>query len=144
MATDSELTRVRKSMRREDRETILEDYRAVFDKLSIRWGLIFVDDQIVIPIDLRRRQLNIRHFSHSGITKMTSEAEKFWWPAMKQDSQNKVKDCTACLVSGKSFNYQLLKKHYGKGEKLPKPGQKNKSILPENYTTKIYTANHEY
>ena len=53
-ATDPELTRVRNSMRREDRETIPDSYRTVFDKLSIRWGLVFVDDQIVIRINLRR------------------------------------------------------------------------------------------
>ena len=65
-AIDPELTRVRNSMR----------------KLSTRRGLIFVDDQIVILIDLRRRLLDILHFSHSGITKMTSEAKIFWWPNM--------------------------------------------------------------
>ena len=53
-AIDPQLTRVRSIMRREDRETIPLGYRTVFDKLSIRWGLVFVDDQIVIPIDLRR------------------------------------------------------------------------------------------
>ena len=80
---DPELTRVRNSMRREDRETFPDGYRAVFDKLSIRRGLVFVDDQIVISIDLRRRLLDILHFGHSGITKMTSEAKIFWWPEIK-------------------------------------------------------------
>ena len=37
-AIDPELTRVRNSMRREDRETIPDSYRTVFDKLSSRWG----------------------------------------------------------------------------------------------------------
>ena len=32
-----ELTRVRNSMRREDREKIPDGYQTVFDKLSIRW-----------------------------------------------------------------------------------------------------------
>ena len=72
-AIDPELTRVRTSMRREDRKTIPDGYRTVFDKLSIRWGLIFVDDQIIIPIDLGRRLLDILLFGHSGITKMTTE-----------------------------------------------------------------------
>ena len=98
-AIDPELTRVRNSMRREDRETIPDGYRTVFDKLSIRWGLVFVDDQIVVPIDLRRRLLVIFHFGHSGITKMISEARTFWWPEKKQDIENKVKYCTACLAS---------------------------------------------
>ena len=122
-AIDLELTRVRNSMRREDRETIPDCYRTVFDKISIRWGLIFVDDQIVIPIDLRRRLLDILHFGHSGFTKMTTEAKIFWWPNKKQDIETKVKDCTACLASGKNLNYQLPKKHYGKLEKLSEPGQ---------------------
>ena len=122
-AIDPELTRVRNSMRREDRETIPDGYRTVFDKLSIRWGLVFVDDQIVVPIDLRRKLLDIIHFGHSGITKMNAEAKIFWWPGMKQDIENKVKDCTACLASGKNLNYQLPKKHYGKLEKLTEPVQ---------------------
>ena len=107
-AIDPELTRVRNSMRREDREAIPDGYRTVLDKLSIRWGLILIDDQIVLPIDLRRRLLDILHFGHSGITKMTIEAKI--WPNKKQDIETKVKDCTACLASGKGLNYQLPKK----------------------------------
>ena len=84
-AIDPELTRVRTSMRREDRETIPDGYRTVFDKLSIRWGRVFVDDQIVVPIDLRRRLLDILHFGHSRITKKTSEAKIFWWPNKKKN-----------------------------------------------------------
>ena len=53
-AIDRELTRVRTSMRREDRETAPDGYKPVFEMLSIRWGFVFVDDQIVVPIDLRR------------------------------------------------------------------------------------------
>ena len=122
-AIDPELTRVRNSMRREDRETIPDGYRTVFDKLSTRWGLVFVDNQIVVPIDLRRKLLDIIHRGHSGITKMNAEVKIFWWPGMKQDIENKVKDCTACLASGKNLNYQLPKKHYGKSKKLTEPGQ---------------------
>ena len=94
-AIDPELIRVKNSLRREDRETIPEGYSAVFDKLSIRWGLLFVDDHIVIPIDLRRRLLDILHFGHSGITKMTSEAKVFWWSGMT----SKTKSRTAPLFS---------------------------------------------
>ena len=54
---------------------------------------------------------------------MTSESTIFSWPEMKQDIENKVKDCTACLASGKSLKYQLPKKYYGKLEKLFELGQ---------------------
>ena len=110
-------------MRRDDRENAPDGYMPVFEKLSIRWGLVFVDDQIVTPIDLRRRLLDILHFGHSGITKMETKAKIFWWPEKKNDIETKVKDCTVCLTSGKSLKYQLPQKHYVKLEKLTEPGQ---------------------
>ena len=110
-AIDPELIRVRTNMRREDRETIrtgiFEGYRTVFDKLSIRWGLIFVDDQIVVPIDLRHRLLEIVHFDHSGITKMMSEAKIFWWPDMKKDIEyNKTVQHASHQVKTLNSNYR--------------------------------------
>ena len=54
---------------------------------------------------------------------MTSEAKIFWWPQMKQDIENKVKDCTACFASGKNLKHESPKKYYGKLEKLNEPGQ---------------------
>ena len=69
-AIDPELSPVRNSMRREAQEKIPDGYQTVVDKLSKRWGLVFVDNQIVVSIDLRRRLLDIIHFGHSGITKM--------------------------------------------------------------------------
>ena len=136
-AIDTVLTRVRTSMRREDQETIPDGYRNTFDKISIRWGLIFVDDQIVIPIDLRRKLLDILHFGHSGITKMMSEARIFWWPGMKQDIENKVKDCTACFASGENLKYQLQKKFYGKLENQTEPGQE----LQIDFTGELHNKN---
>ena len=133
-AIDPELTRVRSSMRREDRETAPEGYKPVFEKLSIRWGLLFVDDQIVVPIDLRRRLFDILHFGHSGKTKMETEAKIFWWPEKKNDIETKLKDCTACLASGKSWKYQLPKKYYGKLEQLTEPGQEVQS----DFTGKLH------
>ena len=136
-AIDPEQTRVRNSMRRGDKETIPEGYRAIFDKLAIRWGLIFVEDQIVISIDLRCRLLGILHFGHSGIPEMTSEANIFWCPDIKQDIENKAEDCTACLASDESLKYQLFKKYYGKLEKLNEPGQE----IQIDFTGKLHNNN---
>ena len=122
-AIDPKLTRVRASTRREDRDTTPDGYRTVFDKLSIRWGLVFMDDQIVVPVDLRRRLLDILHFGHASTTKMTAEAKIFWWPDINRDIENKVKDCIACLASGKNLKFQLPNNHYGKLKKLIEPGQ---------------------
>ena len=133
-AIDPEMTRVRASMRREEKDTAPEGYRPVFDKLSIRWGLVFVDDQIAVPIDLRRKLIEILHFGHSGTTKMLSDAKIFWWPEMRKDIEQKVKDCTACLATGKNLKYQIPKNQYGKLEKLSEPGQE----LQIDFTGKLH------
>ena len=98
-AIDREMTRVRASMRREEKDTAPKGYRQVFDKLSIRWGLVFVDDQIAVPIDLRRKLIEILHFGLSETTKMISDGKIFWWPEMRKNIEQKVKDCTACLAT---------------------------------------------
>ena len=119
-----------------EKETAPEGYKPVFEKLFIRWGLLFVDDQIVVPMDLRRRLLDILHFGHSGTTKIETEAKIFWWPGKKNDIETKVEDCTACLASGKSLKYQLPKKYYGKLEKLTEAGQEIQIDLTGNLHNK--------
>ena len=96
-------------MKREGRDTAPVGYRPVFDKLSIRWGLVFLDEQIAVRIDLRRKLFGILHFGHSGTTKMLSEAKNVWWPEMRKDIEQKIKDCTACLATGKNLEYQIPK-----------------------------------
>ena len=133
-AIDPEMTRVRASMRREEKDTASEGYRPGFDKLSIRWGLVFVDDQIAVPIDLRRKLIEILHFGHSGTTKMLSDAKIFWWPEMRKDIEQKIKDCTACLATGKYLKYQIPKNQNRKLEKLSEPGQE----LQIDFTGKLH------
>ena len=40
--------------------------------------------------DLRKRLLDILHFGHTGMTKMTAEAKIFWWPEIKRDIEKKM------------------------------------------------------
>ena len=100
-------------MRRDDKDPDPMGYKPVFENLSIRWGLIFVDDQIAIPYDLRKILLDILHFAHSRITNVTEEAKIFWWPGLRKEIEQKVKDCTAWLAKSKNLNYQIPKNKYG-------------------------------
>ena len=93
-----------------------------------------MDDQIVVPVDLQRRLLDILHFGHTGLTKMTAEDKIFWWPNITRDIENKVKDYTACLASGKNLKYQLPNSHYGKLKTLTEPGQE----IQIDYTGKLH------
>ena len=136
-AIDPEMTRVRASMRREEKNTAPEGYRPVFDKLSIRWGLVFVDDQIAVPINLRRKLIEILHSGHSETTKMSSDAKMFWWPEMRKDIEQRVKDCTTWLATGKNLKYQIPKNQYGKLERLSEPGQE----IQIDFTGKLHNKN---
>ena len=51
--------------------------------------------------------------------------------------ENKVKDCTACLASGKSLKYQLLKTHCGKLRTLTELGQE----IQIDFTGKLHDKN---
>ena len=124
-------------MRREERDTAPEGYRPVFEKLSIRWGLVFVDDQIAVHINLRRKLFESLPFGHSHTTKMLSEAKIFWWLELRKDIEQKVKDCTACLATGKNLKNQILKNQYRKFGKLSEPGQE----LQIDFTGKLHYKN---
>ena len=54
---------------------------------------------------------------------MLSDAKIFWWPEMRKHIEQRVKDCTACLATGKYLKYQISKNQYGNLEKLYEPGQ---------------------
>ena len=58
---------------------------------------------------------------------------------MKQDIENRVKDGTACLASGKNLKYQLPKKHYyrKRTRKLSEPGQE----IQIDFTGKLHNKN---
>ena len=87
-------------------DQIPQNYRTVAKKLTHRWGIILVDDRIVIPKSLRYAALNALHFGHPGINKMYNDAAIFWWPNMREDIEKKSKTCSACLNAGKNLKFQ--------------------------------------
>ena len=77
-------------MRRKERDTAQEGNTPVFGKLFFQWGLVFLDDQIVGSIDLRRRKIYILHIGHTGTSKMLTEAEMYWMPGMRKDKNQRL------------------------------------------------------
>ena len=67
---------------------------------------------------------------------MTAETKIFWWPNINKDIEEKVKNCIACLSSGKNLKYQIPKNESGKLKVLTEPGQEIQFFLPENWTIK--------
>ena len=54
---------------------------------------------------------------------MTAEAKIYWWPNIDIDIEDKVKNCLACLSSGKNLKYQIPRNESGNLKTLTEPGQ---------------------
>ena len=57
-------------------EQIRHSYRTVARILTHRWGIIMVDDRIVVPKSLRYAALNVLHIGHPGINEKCNDAKK--------------------------------------------------------------------
>ena len=74
-------------------------------------GLVFMGDRMVVLVGLRTKLPDL-HLGHADITKMT--AEIFLWPRVNRAIENKVKDCIACIASGKNLKNEIPSNHHGK------------------------------
>ncbi|KAK0135791.1 hypothetical protein N1851_028355 [Merluccius polli] len=58
----------------------------------------------VVPSALRARALAMAHEGHLGIVKLKQRCrDVVWWPGIDKEIETLVKDCTACLLSGKTW-----------------------------------------
>ena len=82
-------------------------------KLSSRFGLVFIEDKIIVPKNLRTTIISLLHKWHPAINKMSLAARHFWWPRMMEAIQKKCETSIPCKTSGKSIkpNLQQTKKN---------------------------------
>ena len=122
-AADPELIEVNCCLEENNSHQIPHEYKTVAKKLTPRWGIVMVDDRIIIPKTLRYAALNALHFGHPGINKMCSDAAIFWWPNRRSDTDKKTKTCSACLNADKNLEFQLPSTDKTKIESPKKPGE---------------------
>ena len=70
-----------------------------WNEVSVARGLC-----AVIPSSLRGRVLTMTHKGHLGIKVKRRYRDLVWWPGIDRDLEALVRDCAACLVSGKTGN----------------------------------------
>ena len=134
---DAKLNRVKLALNRDDCSMVPEHYRPHFEDISSKWGLTFLYDGIIVPTEPRKKLLDTIHFGHAGSTKLTAEAKIVWWPNINKDIEDKVKNCLACLSSGKNLKYQIYRKTKGgKLKILTEPVQESQT----EYTGRLHTG----
>ena len=90
-------------LERQQQEMIPDEYQMVRRKLSSRFGLVFMEDRIRVPKNLRTTVISLLHKGHPAINKMTLAARHFLWPKMTEAIQKKCETCIPCKMSGKSI-----------------------------------------
>ena len=78
------------------------DHLSLFDEKEDTL-LIYDGNRIVIPVDARKRVLELLHESHSGETKTLKRAQQdYYWPGMTADIKSKIRGCQSCQVIRRS------------------------------------------
>ena len=121
-------------MRREDWDTAPGGYKLLFDKLCIRWVLVFIDAQIAVPFHRRTILLDILHFGNSRNLEHDDRSKDLLVTRDAEDIDQKAKHCTACLATGKNIRYQIWKNHYESWKFLTESGQ----VLQKDFNWKLH------
>ena len=104
---DGKLLKTSVCLERRSIDQIPEEYRQYQKQLSIRFGVVFFEDRIIIPKSLRNTIIMLLHKGHAAINKMTTAAKPFWWPKMSKHIQQKCEECILCKMAGKKNKPQL-------------------------------------
>ena len=74
-------------------EDFFYPYRPHRYHLTTRIGLLFYNDEIVIPEEMTTSIIARLHKGHVAITKSKQAAEAFWWPGMLRKFREKSENC---------------------------------------------------
>ena len=96
-------------LERQQYDNIPDKYCLYKKKLSTRYGLVFFEDKIIVPLNLRTTVISLLHKGHPVINKMTLSAKHFWWPKLTEAIQRKCDNCIPCKLSGKSIKPNIPK-----------------------------------
>ena len=104
---DPRLLKTLVSLERQQHELIREEYQMHKMKLSNRFVLVFIEDKIIVPKNLRATIISLLHKGHPAINKMTLATRHFWWPWMTEANQKKWETCLPCKMSSKNIKPNL-------------------------------------
>ena len=101
-------------------------WREKFSSFSLdSQDLLYMDQRLVIPKDMRGNVLRAIHFGHTGRDAMLREASDVWWPRIHREIIEKAKSCVECQNAGKNLKCLKSQKDFGK---LPEVNQPNDEI----------------
>ena len=79
-SNDEKLLKTLVCLERRTLDQIPDEYKPYKKQLSLRFGVVFYEDRIIIPKALRYTIIMLLHKGHAAINKMMAAAKLFWWP----------------------------------------------------------------
>ena len=90
-------------------DTSIRDFWSVRHRLSCNESIIFLDQRLVIPAQIRSAILRILHSAHQGCSSMSRRAKHcIYWPSMDRDILNLRADCGTCWNNAPSNSKEPL------------------------------------
>ena len=108
-SNDPKLLKTLVCLERKQFDSIPEEYNQYKRKLSTRYGLVFFEEKIIVPANLRTTVITLLHKGHPTINKMTMAAKHFWWPKITEAIQRNCDSCIPCKLSGKNLKRDIPK-----------------------------------
>ena len=109
-------------------------WREKFNSFSVDPnGLLYMDNRLVIPKDMRENMLRAIHFGHAGRDAILREASDVWWPRIHREIVEKARNCNDSRLTGKNLKCMKAQNEFGK---LPAANQSNEKISQVPFTTR--------
>ena len=101
-------------------------YYAQFgNEFSVKENVVWMDEKLVIPINLQSAINNRIHAYHHGKTNMFDAAKDVWDPYISHSIASIAKGCPECTAAGKNLKTILKKNQLGT---VPEPKEPNESV----------------
>ena len=131
---DEELANAMRSVVAGEFDELPIEWYAIKEKLSTRFGLLLMDDRIVVPQSFRQLVLHLLHAGHIGVTKMKAKAAQFWWRDMEFFIHGKARRYRPCNAAGKSLKSQIPSTEKIVYKSVDRPGQEIQLDFTGNLT----------
>ena len=129
--SDSGLQIVREAVLRRDVNCLRKEnklFKPVFKDLRVDRELVFFENRLVIPRDMRQAVLNSIHRGHPGRDAMLGSVEEVWWPQVHRPSVASAKTCKSCQNAGKIIKVIKRQSEFGT---IQKAKQVNEEVARE-------------
>ena len=114
--SDSGLQNVREAVLRRDVNCLRKEnklFKPVFKDLRVDRELVFFENRLVIPRDMRQAVLNSIHSGHTGRDAMLGFVEEVWLPQIHRQIVGSAKTCKSCQNAGKNIKIIKIQSEFG-------------------------------